>query len=198
MKPTLQLRIGQQLTMTPQLQQAIRLLQLSSLELQSEIQEALDGNPLLESTDENNSSEQSPEQRSNQGDTNGDGNNEDQHQSSIDVHDALSKEVVSKDLPVDTQWENWDAAPPSSGSLGSSSLPSNDRDHNYEYQGKTTESLQDHLLLQMQLTPFSERDMVIATAIIDSVCDDGYLNSSLEDIRQSVGEQIMPPPDTLD
>jgi len=198
MKPTLQLRIGQQLTMTPQLQQAIRLLQLSSLELQSEIQEALDGNPLLESTEENNSSEQSPEQRSNQSDTNNDGNNEDQHQSSIDIHDALSKEVVSKDLPVDTQWENWDAAPPSSGSLGSSSLPSNDRDHNYEYQGKTTESLQDHLLWQMQLTPFSERDMVIATAIIDSVGDDGYLNSSLEDIRQSVGEEIMPPPDTQD
>ena len=48
MKPSLQLRFSQQLTMTPQLQQAIKLLQLSTLDLQTEIQEALDSNPLLE------------------------------------------------------------------------------------------------------------------------------------------------------
>lgn len=48
MKPSLQLKLGQQLAMTPQLQQAIRLLQLSTLDLQQEIQEALDSNPLLE------------------------------------------------------------------------------------------------------------------------------------------------------
>ena len=48
MRQSLQLRMGQQLTMTPQLQQAIRLLQLSTLDLQQEIQEALDSNPLLE------------------------------------------------------------------------------------------------------------------------------------------------------
>ena len=48
MKQSLQLRLGQQLTMTPQLQQAIRLLQLSTLDLQAEIQEALESNPLLE------------------------------------------------------------------------------------------------------------------------------------------------------
>ncbi len=51
MKQSLQLRIGQSLTMTPQLQQAIKLLQLSSLELQAEIQETLDANPLLEQED---------------------------------------------------------------------------------------------------------------------------------------------------
>ncbi|MCZ6668520.1 MAG: RNA polymerase factor sigma-54, partial [Gammaproteobacteria bacterium] len=51
MKQSLQLRIGQSLTMTPQLQQAIKLLQLSSLELQAEIQETLDTNPLLEQED---------------------------------------------------------------------------------------------------------------------------------------------------
>lgn len=48
MKPSLQLKLGQQLAMTPQLQQAIRLLQLSTLDLQQEIQEALESNPLLE------------------------------------------------------------------------------------------------------------------------------------------------------
>ena len=57
MRPTLQLRIGQQLTMTPQLQQAIKLLQLSTLELQQEIQEALENNPLLEMDESSNSAE---------------------------------------------------------------------------------------------------------------------------------------------
>jgi len=182
MKPTLQLRIGQQLTMTPQLQQAIRLLQLSSLELQAEIQEALEANPLLESTEDN-----PEEQRANQEKNNTEVSEQDEHHSVIDTHEALSQEVVAKDLPVDTQWDNWDAAPPSSGASNN-----NDREQNFEFQGKTTESLQDHLLWQMQLTPFSEKDMMIATAIIDSVSDDGYLNSSLEDIRQSIGNEMMP------
>ena len=52
MKPSLVLRMGQQLTMTPQLQQAIRLLQLSTLDLQQEIQEALESNPMLERQEE--------------------------------------------------------------------------------------------------------------------------------------------------
>ncbi|MFB1000094.1 MAG: RNA polymerase factor sigma-54, partial [Colwellia sp.] len=58
MRPTLQLRIGQQLTMTPQLQQAIKLLQLSTLELQQEIQEALESNPLLEMDESSNNAEE--------------------------------------------------------------------------------------------------------------------------------------------
>jgi len=184
MKPSLQLRIGQQLTMTPQLQQAIRLLQLSSLELQAEIQEALEANPLLESTEDD-----VPEQDKNPLDKPA----EDEHHSTLDIHEALSKDVVTKESPVDTQWDNWDASPPSSGSQNN-----NDREQNFEFQGKTTESLQDHLLWQMQLTPFSEKDMVIATAIIDSVGDDGYLNSTIEDIRQSLGEELMPAADNDD
>ena len=51
MKIGLQLQLGQQLTMTPQLQQAIRLLQLSTIDLQQEIQQALDSNPMLEVTE---------------------------------------------------------------------------------------------------------------------------------------------------
>ena len=174
--------------MTPQLQQAIRLLQLSSLDLQAEIQEALEANPLLESTeDEQSGAEQPSASDANQK------SNEDEHHSTMDTHEALSNEVVAKDSPMDTQWDNWDAAPPSSGSMSNY-----DGEQNFEYQGKTTESLQDHLFWQMQLTPFSERDMVIATAIIDSVGDDGYLNSPIDDIRLSVGVDIMPDIDSDD
>ena len=56
MKPTLQLKLGQHLTMTRQVQQAIRLLQLSTIELQSEIQQTLEENPMLEQDDENGES----------------------------------------------------------------------------------------------------------------------------------------------
>ena len=184
MKPSLQLKIGQQLTMTPQLQQAIRLLQLSSLELQSEIQEALESNPMLEMnedtpSDGDNSSNQANDKSQTQEDD-----------STISTDRALKQENVKEDLPVDTQWENWDAAPPSSGSNYQS-----DRDNQYEYQGKTTESLQDHLFWQMNLTPFTDQDMAIATAIIDSIGDDGYLSSSIADIRESIGDEIMPDPE---
>jgi len=195
MKPSLQLRIGQQLTMTPQLQQAIRLLQLSSLELQAEIQEALEANPLLESTEDDNDTNQDATSDQTTDHTT---NNEltekyddDPHHSTVDIHEALSKDVVTKD--VDTQWDDWDGTPPSSGSQNN-----NDREQNFEFQGNTTESLQDHLLWQMRLTPFSERDMIIATTIIDSVSEDGYLNSTLDDIRLSVGEDVMPDADTDD
>ena len=63
MKPTLQLRLGQSLAMTPQLQQAIRLLQLSTLELQQEIQQALDANPLLEQEESDNLEPMSEQER---------------------------------------------------------------------------------------------------------------------------------------
>ena len=188
MKPSLQLRIGQQLTMTPQLQQAIRLLQLSSLELQAEIQEALEANPLLESTEDDQSDSDQVDQQ-----IESESSKVEEHHSVIDTHEALSQEVVTRDSPVDTQWDNWEASPPSSGTSNN-----NDRENSFEFQGKSTESLQDHLLWQMQLTPFSERDMVIATAIIDSVSDDGYLNSSIEDIRLCVGSDLMPDADSSD
>ena len=181
MKPSLQLRIGQQLTMTPQLQQAIRLLQLSSLDLQAEVQEALETNPMLDVDEDqanHEASDDSAKERKSESDD-----------SQIETHEALTKEVVTKDLPVDTQWENWDAAPPSSGSSNNF-----DNDERFtEYQGKTTESLQDHLIWQMQLTPFSEQDQTIATAIIDAVNDDGYLESTLDELIESLGEEIMPP-----
>ena len=85
MKPTLQLRLGQSLTMTPQLQQAIRLLQLSTLELQQEIQQALDNNPLLEQ-------EENEAQETSQAET--------QDASQLDSSDAMAQESMPDELPV--------------------------------------------------------------------------------------------------
>ena len=94
MKQSLQLKMGQQLTMTPQLQQAIRLLQLSSLDLQAEIQEALDNNPLLEVE---NDADDAPQESSQQT------KNDD---SQKETSDALNEQSLPDDLPLDSTWDD--------------------------------------------------------------------------------------------
>lgn len=176
MKPSLQLRIGQQLTMTPQLQQAIRLLQLSTLELQQEVQEALEANPLLEQEepdrDVSNENERDEDLQQLQSAT----------ADSMESDEAIKQESIPDDLPVDSTWEDViSAAPVSSGS-------SIAHDDDMPFQGETTENLQEHLLWQMRLTPFTETEQAIAIAIIDAVADSGYLSSPIEDIQQSIGD----------
>jgi len=171
-KPSLQLRIGQSLSMTPQLQQAIRLLQLSSLELQTEIQEALETNPLLEVEEEYNYDEPGTVRR-------------DEDTGSREISE-LENTDIPEDLPVDSKWEDtYD----NSQSLPSSG-PSGDSDFERDNQDESSNSLQQHLLWQMRLTPFTETEQAIATTIIDSIEDDGYLKTTLEEIQQSLGEEF--------
>lgn len=197
MRPTLQLRIGQHLTMTPQLQQAIKLLQLSTLELQQEIQEVLESNPLLEldekaqadsASEQNNleeaysskSNEEKPDQPTNDG-------SEEQLASidEISTTEAMEKNDIPEELNIDTTWEESYSAGVSN--TGAVSSPADD----YTYQGETTDSIQDHLLWQMELTPFSDTDKTIAIAIIEAVDDAGYLTVSPEDILESVGTEDL-------
>ncbi len=211
MKQSLQLKIGQQLTMTPQLQQAIRLLQLSTLDLQQEIQEALDSNPLLEvneddsnpntgddtSPDNTNNSETSTDVTENNNDSDSDFQEESfsedtQSTSAEDLSTEPSEEFSSDDswenqasndqipddLPVDTSWD--DIYQPQQPAT-SMSTPEND-DFDYDSRHTVTESLQDHLEWQLNLTPMSNRDRVVAEAIIDAVEPSGLLSSSVDDI----------------
>jgi len=196
MRPSLQLRIGQQLTMTPQLQQAIKLLQLSTLELQQEIQEVLESNPLLEVNEEiptdsndnsqSNNSEQLEEAFS--GNTNNseqtatDGNEEPTTSiEDISTSEALAKNDIPEELNIDTTWEESYSA--GTSNTGAVSSPSED----FTYQGETSDSIQDHLCWQMELTPFSDTDRTIAIAIIEAVDDAGYLTVSSDEILESVG-----------
>ena len=109
MKASLQLKMGQQLTMTPQLQQAIRLLQLSTLDLQQEIQEALDSNPMLE-TDEYD--DPNPEVEAHRGEKTEQEQNEIDHEArerSEDNHtldEQWSDDKIPEDLPNDSEWED--------------------------------------------------------------------------------------------
>jgi len=197
MRPTLQLRIGQQLTMTPQLQQAIKLLQLSTLELQQEIQEVLESNPLLEVNDQqasDESSENTPDNleeafsatATNSEQTVSDGSED--ASASIDeitTTEAMEKNDIPEELNIDTTWEDSYSAGVSN--TGAISSPSED----YTYQGETTDSIQDHLLWQMELTPFTEKDRAVAIAIIEAVDDAGYLTVSSEEILESVGLECL-------
>jgi len=192
MKPSLQLKFSQSLTMTPQLQQAIRLLQLSTLDLQQEIQEALDSNPLLEveeSTDNATGdtalgdASLDPANKpdgSEVADSNGDSNSD-----NLDTSQALEKGDIPEDLPLDSTWDEYisasSAPAPMSGGSGS--------DDEQIFQGETTDNIQDHLLWQMRLTHFSETDVAIATAIIDSIDDSGYLTISAQDVLLSMDDE---------
>ncbi|WP_137225245.1 MULTISPECIES: RNA polymerase factor sigma-54 [Shewanella] len=188
MKASLQLKMGQHLTMTPQLQQAIRLLQLSSLELQQEIQQALDSNPLLEIEDEFSEAKNSAKENRDQADTDFSDNssvNKEKDTSTVDTAESITKETMD-DLAMDTTWDEVYTASPMSGS-GSASM----RDDDMPFQGETTEGLYEHLEWQKNLTPFSETDLAIATAIIDAVDEQGYLTQSTEDILEAMGDETV-------
>jgi len=162
MKQSLQLRLGQHLTMTPQLQQAIRLLQLSTMELQLEVQEALESNLMLEVDDESNSAEGSEEM------------------SSSESEQDVAPDDIPTELPVDSAWEDvYDALPVNHASGDTNGF-------DFESPRAVTESLSDHLAWQLGLTRMSDVDKAIATAIIDSISDDGYLATTLEDIHASL------------
>lgn len=168
MKQGLQLRLSQQLAMTPQLQQAIRLLQLSTLELQQELQQALESNPLLEQIDTHEEID----------------TRETQDSETLDTADALEQKEMPEELPLDASWDTIYTAGTPSGTSGDyidDELP--------VYQGDTTQTLQDYLMWQVELTPFSDTDRAIATSIVDAVDDTGYLTVPLEDILESMGDE---------
>src|SRR5690606_37361545 len=201
MKPSLQLKIGQHLTMTPQLQQAIRLLQLSTLDLQTEIQEALESNPLLEIEE--------PRADGNDNDSVGDtdtgssdvASTDDfsdlidftkttDYTSTTDTPSTQNADEVSVDLegkempdelPVDSDWDTlFDGAAGPSGSSGE------DDDFDFESRNSAPESIYDTLLWQLNLTPMSDMDKVIAMAIIEAINTKGYLTQTVEEIRDAV------------
>ena len=172
--------------MTPQLQQAIRLLQLSTIELQQEIQEALDANPLLEAEDDYDSF--SAETKDAKDETDHSEYNAAQSETSSDelyepverdTSDAMTEQNIQEDLPLDNNWDDLVSAAPVSAGNGAS-------DDDQVYQGETSETLQDYLRWQMQLTPFSDTDRAIAEVIIEAIDNNGLLTISCDEILESL------------
>ena len=194
MKPTLQLKIGQHLTMTPQLQQAIRLLQLSTLDLQTEIQEALESNPLLdvdESSPDNEGSDSGNDQIQESSSNNDQTIDFSKSSDSMDTGSGSGSEDSAVDLegkempnelPVDSDWDTmFDGAGPSS-SGGSF----DDDDFDFDSRNSAPESIYDTLMWQLNLTPMSDMDRMIAMAIIEAINPKGYLTQTVEEIRDGV------------
>ena len=166
LKPSLQLKLGQQLTMTPQLQQAIRLLQLPALELQAHIRELLETNVMLEPLEETEATgtfeavtaAEQPKTA------------ERAAQSTVEVlDDGWGEHSVG---PAETPWSG------------------DDDERQQEYADASGESLQDHLLWQLELANFAPRQLAIARAIVDAISDDGYLTESLEEIAQTLRPEL--------
>jgi RNA polymerase sigma-54 factor len=184
MKPSLQLRIGQSLTMTPQLQQAIRLLQLSSIELQAEVQEALESNMMLEMDEGTSEQKSSDEIPGNEASTSGAETNTEVN--SPDKVTDLNRETMPDELPVDSGWDDvYDNTP----NYSKASSDKNGYD-GFENQDSSKKSLREYLEWQLNLAQITDSDKVIAMTIIDSLDDDGYLAGTLEDILAAVYEDL--------
>ena len=174
MKQSLQLKLGQHLTMTPQLQQAIRLLQLSAMELSVEIQDALESNMMLELADGADDYED-PSFSSGDGTSAGnDGESEASFESSFEVGGGDPGEVEARsvaddipdELPVDSDWDEiYDSLAPPGSNTGSR----DGEDSDFERASVSPPSLREHLLWQVNLTPLSDRDRAIAVTIVDDL-----------------------------
>lgn len=164
MKLSVGLKVANSLSLTPQLQQAIRLLQLSSLELEQEIQIQLDSNPLLEKVEEQNSVESL--------------SNLEKEQDNSDLTNELNADHLPDDLPVDTDWD--DVYTHQSTSLGSAEFEERE-DNRQGHLG-----LKEHMLEQINLLHFSQIDQLIAYCIIDSLDDKGFLDVEISEITSSV------------
>ncbi len=168
MKPALQLRVQSQLALTPQLQQAIKLLQLSSMELELELNLALESNPLLDLDESELEGEETHEELA---------------ENEIPLGPAVESSVEVADATPD-----FDDLPLDLGQDRNDFRPAHGDEEGLESQDAEAEDLRDHLLWQLNLTPLSPRDRGIATAIIEAINDDGYLDESNEALADSLRE----------
>jgi len=169
LKPSLQLRLGQQLTMTPQLQQAIRLLQLPALELQAHIRELLESNVMLEPVDEGEAT----------------GTFEiPQPQTPAPQPTAAQAESPRVEV-AEEPWGEHSVGP------AESSWSGDDDERQQDFADASGQSLHEHLLWQLELARLAPRELAIASAIVDAINDDGYLQESLAEIANTLRPEIV-------
>jgi RNA polymerase sigma-54 factor len=174
LKPSLQLKLSQQLTMTPQLQQAIRLLQLPIMELQAQIQTALEENVMLELEEPETSIDDAPASA-----------DADEVDAFADVDDPPDPTDAEAAIAADTDWEDTQKTGPSEAPKSSDSRQT------IEYADRSEETLRDHLLWQLELENLDARTTAIGQAVIDAVNDDGYLTDDLETIRATLAPDVL-------
>ncbi len=179
-KQGLNIKLGQSLSMTPQLQQAIKLLQLSSTELEQEIQEVLDSNPLLEraeeaQSDSENITDNSTEVKS------------EKESTEKNLSDSAN-ETIPEEMSIDADWD--EIYDPEWKTSKNNELSNNASDF-IETMHSAEQGLHEHLMWQVDMANLSFQDKEIAKLIIDYLDDDGYLTESLEDIHQSLKDILL-------
>ncbi len=172
MKHTLQLKLSQHLTLTPQLQQSIRLLQLSTLELNAEVERLLQENPLLEKADDDEGSAPPPEFAPTMVTV----SSSDNQSEGADQPPAADFDVMAN-AGGDNDW-------------GSASGSGDDDDEHFSPQQVATCSLRDHLNEQLALLNLPLRDRQLASALVDALDDDGYMTTSLEELLELFPEEL--------
>ena len=177
MKAALQTKLGAGLALTPQLRQAIRLLQLSQVELEAELLAATEANPLLELADEPpdvdaaEDHERSPEEAA---------------EAASDEPAAGSDEVADEFLD-----EDWTIGEEARGPLGEEGDGPDRED------AEADPGLHEHLRWQLRMAVHSARDEAIGLAVIDALDDDGYLREPLEDLLLAVPASLQATPDDV-
>jgi RNA polymerase sigma-54 factor len=175
--------------MTPQLQQAIKLLQLSSLELQTEIQATLDANPLLEQDDNLGEITVSDLDTTQEGGVNG-VNGDDTTEFRIPDHkisENRAEQILPDELEIDARWDQiYDNLPSSPNQSASSGADNRDM---FENQAGAEDTLKTHLTWQLDCSHLSDTDHDIGLAIIDSIDDNGYLTENVADIHEGLLRQ---------
>ncbi|GMU71201.1 MAG: RNA polymerase factor sigma-54 [Burkholderiales bacterium] len=189
MKPTLQLKLSQHLTLTPQLQQSIRLLQLSTLELNAEVERMLQENPLLEK--ENEDEDAPPAEAlvtapgsapSESGDSARAGDGDDERaEEPVDTAEAAEGSAPASETDFGDEGG-------SDGDWGSAG-PGDDDDEFYPQQIASS-TLRDHLMAQLGMLSLPQRDRQLVAALIDALDEDGFLSSSLEELAELFPEEL--------
>ncbi len=188
MKQTLQLKLSQHLTLTPQLQQSIRLLQLSTIELNAEVERMLQENPLLERAE---TEEERPVEVPLSGPGRaGDGTDQAHEVSSGDT--ASDVRSTRDELPEVPDFGDYSGGGDSDWGGGST----ND-DDDFLPQQIATNTLRDHLNGQLALLNLPLRDRQIVAALIDALDDDGYLTTPLEEIAELFPAELEIEPEEL-
>ena len=168
LKPALQLRISQQLTMTPQLQQAIRLLQLPIMDLRAEIQQALNENVMLEADEVPDAPELPAE------------------------HESEPEPEIEVTVADDGEWEDPHTVGATESGKRSGSEPS------FDYEDRSGESLREHLLWQLELENLDAKTWSIGQAVVDAINDDGYLIDDVEAIRATLAPEVLASSDDVE
>ena len=182
MKPSLQLKLSQHLALTPQLQQSIRLLQLSTLELEQELEKYLQENPLLEREEE----EYAPQLPS----TGEAGSEATEQAESADKSEA-EPEPPAPSSADDDSWLGEES------SYSSSSGSFDDDDSDYRDVQAATTSLREHLSWQLGLMSIPDRDRTLVQCLIGALDDDGYLTLSLDELADTLPPELEIEPEEL-